>query len=399
MIDIENFKLISNDLKYTIKIIFKDNIYTTKAIMKTLKSKEEWNDKKKGLFSETIYDIVRYWRYLWFLVGKEPSYDDNDLNNLLKVYLFYREVNDFNNKELLKQASQAKKDRAIRESIPNWLDELCTIELGNKWDDVLRALNQKPDLIIRVNTLKLTVDKLIKVLKDESVQSNEINNVPDALIIKNKINMYRLKSFKEGFFEIQDVASQIVSRFLNPESGILVVDACAGEGSKTLHLSALMKNHGRIIAMDPYEWKLNELKRRARKAGAYNIETRLISSSKSYKRLKGKVDKILIDVPCSGLGTLRRNPDVKWKLSLSDLERLKELQGELLNKYTNLLKKGGQMVYSTCSILPSEGEEQIKTFLKNQKDNYSLIKEKRYWPNLDNTDGFYMALIERTEVI
>lgn len=399
MIDIEIFKLISNDLKYTIKIIFKDNIYATKAIMKTLKSKKEWSDTKKGLFSETIYDILRYWRFLWFLVGKEPSYIDRDLNNLLGAYLFYRRIKNYNNKEFIKQASQTDKIRAIKESIPNWLDEICAIELGNKWDNVLKALNQKPDLIIRVNTLRSTVDKLIKTLKDENVQSKEINNIPDALIIQNKINIYKLNSFKEGFFEVQDIASQMVSRFFNPKPGLLVVDACAGEGSKTLHLSALMKNRGRIIAMDTQEWKLNELKRRARKASAYNIETRLISSSKSYKRLTEKVDKILIDVPCSGLGTLRRNPDIKWKLSLSDLERLKKLQSELLNKYSNLLKKGGQMVYSTCSILPSEGEEQIKNFLKNQKDNYILIKEKRYWPNLDNTDGFYMALIERKEVL
>ena len=156
-----------------------------------------------------------------------------------------------------------------------------------------------------------------------------------------------------------------------------------------------MKNRGRIIAMDIQDWRLKELRRRAKKSGAYNIETRQIISSKSYKRLKGKVDRLLLDVPCSGLGTLRRNPDIRWKISLSDIKRLKKIQKKLLEKYCNLLKKGGRFVYSTCSILPCEGEEQIKSFLEKQVNKFILIREKRYDPAIDDTDGFYMALIER----
>jgi 16S rRNA (cytosine967-C5)-methyltransferase len=313
--------------------------------------------------------------------------------------LYYKKAKKSNNKEFEKQLAHINKIRVLRESIPDWLDDLCNKELGNKWDNVLNALNQKPDLIVRVNTLKLTSDSLIKIFKDESIQANQIKNTPNALNIQTKTNIFKLKSYKEGYFEVQDIASQMASNLLDPKPGMLVVDACAGEGSKTLHLSALMKNHGRIIAMDTKSWKLDELKRRARKAGAYNIETRILNSSKSYKKLKEKVDKLLIDLPCSGLGTLRRNPDIKWKLSLTDLERLKELQIKLLEKYSVLLKKGGQMVYSTCSILPSEGEDQIRAFLKNQKEKYNLIKEIRYWPDIDNTDGFYMALIQRKEEI
>jgi 16S rRNA (cytosine967-C5)-methyltransferase len=147
--------------------------------------------------------------------------------------------------------------------------------------------------------------------------------------------------------------------------------------------------------MDIQDWRLKVLRRRAKKSGAYNIETRQIISSKSYKRFKGKTDRLLLDVPCSGLGTIRRNPDVKWKISPSDIQRLKKIQKELLEKYCNLLKQGGRFVYSTCSILPSEGEEQVKAFLEKQNNKYVLIKEKRYWPDEDDTDGFYMALIER----
>ena len=174
-----------------------------------------------------------------------------------------------------------------------------------------------------------------------------------------------------------------------------VVDACAGEGSKTLHLAALMKNKGKIIALDTQDWRLRELRRRATKAGADTIETRLITSSKVYKRMKETADRLLLDVPCSGLGTLRRNPDIKWKMTAEDLERLKNLQQEILESYCTILKPLGNMVYSVCSIFSSEGEEQVQRFLKNHYD-FRLLNEKRYWPDIDRTDGFYIALIQRS---
>jgi 16S rRNA (cytosine967-C5)-methyltransferase len=395
MNNIEKFKFISKELFNTIRKIFKDNLYATKAIKISLKENRNWDDELRGFFSDTVYNITRYWKLLWYLINKETSFNDKDLSQILNAYLFFIGERVPKNEELKKRYSSAKKIRAIKESIPDWLDRLGQKELGKKWNQESRALNQKPELIIRVNTLKKTKDELIKILKIESISAEKIDYAQDALLIKNKINVYRLSSFKEGFFEIQDTASQMVSIFLRPEPGMLVVDACAGEGSKTLHIAALMKNRGRLIAMDLQEWRLKELRRRAKRSGAFNIETRQIISSKSYKRLKGKADRLLLDVPCSGLGTLRRNPDIKWKISESDIERLRKIQKELLEKYCNLLKQGGRFVYSTCSILPSEGEDQIKIFLEKQKNKFELIGEKRYWSYTDGTDGFYMALIER----
>jgi len=395
MNNIEKFELLSKEIFNAIRKIFKDNLYTTKAIKISLKANINWDDETRGFFSDNVYNIARYWRLLWYLIKKEPSFNDKDLAQLLKAYLFYIGEKVPKSEELVKRLSSAIKIRAIKESIPDWLDKIGQKELGKKWNQVLRALNQKPKLIIRVNTLKKTKDELIKILKDEKIIAEKIDYAPDALLLKNKTNVYRLRSFIEGFFEVQDTASQMVSIFLEPKSGMLVVDACAGEGSKTLHIAALMKNRGRIIAMDLQDWRLKELRRRAKRSGADNIETRQIISSKSYKRLKGKTDRLLLDVPCSGLGTIRRNPDIRWKISLSDIERLIKIQKELLEKYCNLLKQGGRFVYSTCSILPSEGEEQIRIFLEKQNNKFELIKEKRYWPDEDDTDGFYMALIER----
>jgi len=385
-------------------IVFKENIYASKAIMKSFKNHKEWDNQTKGYFSDTIYDIVRYWRLLWHLLKKEPTLEKKDLLNLIDMYFFYKEKRIFNTteiknidyNELEKTLDYIKDVRVLKESIPDWLDKLGIAQLGKRWDTVIHALNQKPNIVIRTNTLKITQDELIKILKNEGIQSEKIERTPEALLLKDRTNIFRLQSFKEGFFEMQSDASQMVSILLGPKPGMRVIDVCAGEGSKTLHLAALMKNKGKIIAMDTQEWKLKELRRRAVKASAENIETRTVDSSKAYKRLKGTADKVLLDAPCSGLGTLRRNPDIKWKITHSDLERLKELQRDLLDRYSPLLKIGGHMVYSVCSILLSEGEEQIKDLLKRNNNELKLIEEKRYWPDTDDTDGFYMALLKQT---
>jgi 16S rRNA (cytosine967-C5)-methyltransferase len=156
-----------------------------------------------------------------------------------------------------------------------------------------------------------------------------------------------------------------------------------------------MKNKGRIIAMDVKEKKLLELKKRAARADVRIVETRGIDSSKVIKRLKDTADRLLLDVPCSGLGVLRRNPDSKWKLTLQEIERVKTIQREILSQFSDITKVGGKMVYATCSILPSEGEDQVKWFLENSNDKWNLLGEKRYSPEVYHADGFYMALLER----
>jgi 16S rRNA (cytosine967-C5)-methyltransferase len=386
----------------TLRVVFWQNVYATKAIEHTLKLHIEWEDSKRAVFSDTMYDLIRWWRSLWFIIDKEPSADEKELQNLITIYRFSKkgELSVLQNKKeldathLLQRIQTTKNSRALRESIPDWLDAQGEKELGIRWDTALAALNKKPDLVIRVNNLKTTSKELRVILRKEGIIAEPIDGNPDALFIKEKINVFKLSSFNAGLFEVQDAASQMVSRILDPQPGMRIVDACAGEGSKTLHLAALLKNKGKIIAMDTQEWRLQELRKRAAKAGVDTIEARLITTSKAYKRIKGTADRLLLDVPCSGLGTLRRNPDIRWKLTDTDLERLRVLQQDLLEKYCTLLKPQGMMVYSVCSILPSEGEEQIQRFLKNHA-HYRLLDEKRYWPDTDRTDGFYIALLQR----
>jgi 16S rRNA (cytosine967-C5)-methyltransferase len=171
-----------------------------------------------------------------------------------------------------------------------------------------------------------------------------------------------------------------------------ICDVCAGAGGKTLHLSALSENKGQIIAMDIYKNKLHELKRRAKRNSAFNIETRVIENNKPIKRLYGKIDRLLIDSPCSGLGVLKRNPGSKWNLSLDFLEKIRSTQQEILKKYAPMIKKDGKLVYATCSILPSENEQQIDKFLKSDIGKVFMKEdEKKISPNQTGFDGFYMA--------
>src|SRR5690606_36386283 len=261
------------------------------------------------------------------------------------------------------------------------------------WEREMNALNEQAPTILRANTLKTTAKELVSDLKDEDVESFQIRNYPDAVQLEEKKNVFLTSAFKDGLFEVQDASSQKIGELLDVQEGMRVVDACAGAGGKTLHLAALMKNKGQIIALDIYEWKLAELKRRAKRAGAHNIEARFIEDNKVIKRLHEKADRLLIDAPCSGLGVLKRNPDSKWKIDQDFIDRIKKEQQQILQDYSKMLKKGGKMLYATCSILPSENNEQVETFLKNNAE-FTLLKEEKVMPSA-GFDGFYMALIGR----
>jgi 16S rRNA (cytosine967-C5)-methyltransferase len=391
----ETLRTLSHEISKTLRTVFWENVYASKAIQRTLRAHEEWDEKKKAAFTETIYDVIRHWRLLWYLVEKKPSPDDQDLRALLTIYPLYKARRGRDADALKRRLESVKNNRVFQQSLPDWLDQRGEQELGERWSRVIAALSTPADLDIRANTLKITKKELATILRKEGVITKPLEGYPDALRLAEKRNVFSLPSYGEGLFEVQDAASQLVSHVLDPQGGMRVVDACAGEGSKALHCATLMKNKGKVIALDTQEWRLKELRKRAVKAGIDTIETRYISSAKIYKRLEGTADRLLLDVPCSGLGTLRRNPDVKWKLTNNDLERLIGLQQELIERYYLLTKPGGRMVYSVCSVLPSEGEKQIARFLRDHSATFRLISEKRCWPDTDNTDGFYMALLER----
>ncbi len=387
-----------------LKNIFEKNEYADKAIEKEMRSHKKWDVRERSFVADVTYDMVRNWRLLFAAAGADSKLTEKNLWNVFGTYLVFDgyelpESNYFkslNEKKIISQLEKFHKVRKIRESVPDWLDEMGEKELGKEWDRIIRALNQKPTTILRANSIKTTPKDLQTILEQEKItDSSLISWSPDAVELKYRPNVFRTEAFHKGLFEVQDAASQMVSEFLNVQPGMRVVDGCAGAGGKTLHLAALMKNKGRIIALDVKENKLLELKKRATRADVRIIETRTIDSSKVVKRLKDTADRLLLDVPCSGLGVIRRNPDSKWKLNLEEIERVKTIQREILTSFPDITKVGGKMVYATCSILPSEGEEQIKWFLKQVGDKWNLIGEKRYSPEVYHADGFYMALLER----
>ncbi len=381
-----------------LETIFVGEKYADKVIEKTLKQNPKWGARDRRFIAETTYDIVRWYRLFKHLTAAR----ENNFWDLLGAWCLWNKVelprwdefDRLDKKKFWESYEEVKPVRKLRESFPDWLDELGVSELGRHWDREAAALNKQAPVVLRVNTLKTSRPELQRQLEKEKITTQVLTPFPDALLLEERQNIFTRQQFKDGLFEVQDAASQLVAPFLQPEPGLRVIDACAGAGGKTLHLASLMKNKGRIIAMDTEEWKLEELKKRARRAGAGNIETRLVDSSKVIKRLENSVDRLLLDVPCTGLGVLKRNPDAKWKLSSGFLEKVREQQQKILSEYTIMLKPGGLLVYSTCSILPSENEGQVKTFLGKQQGKYELVNEHRTYPS-EGFDGFYMALLRK----
>ncbi len=377
--------------------------HASSVISEVLSDHHSWSDRQRALFSNTCYDIIRWWRLLWTTLGKDPSFESRDLWHLLGAYMIKMKENvpdrhEYRGMSPARVSNRLNKighKRSIRESIPEHLDQLGESELHDDWDTILRALNTFPPLAVRVNTLKTNRTELRGILHEEGHDTNIVEWAQDALVLKKKGNIFKLSSFHKGLFEVQDPASQMIAPFLKVEPGMKVVDACAGQGGKALHLASLMENKGQLVAMDDVKWKLNELMKRASRAGAQNIRTIHVTGTKSYKRMKGLIDRVLLDVPCTGLGALRRNPDIKWSFNEETLDRLIELQRSIMETYSPLVKEDGKMVYATCSILPSESEEQTEWFLKEHPD-WELEEEKRMRPDIDGFDGFYMARLIRT---
>lgn len=296
--------------------------------------------------------------------------------------------------EYLVRLENAKKQAALWDGCPQWLDDMGQAQLGDNWPKERAALNMQPKRFIRANTLKCTRDELGKKLRNEQVQTQIVEGVETALEVTSDSALFRTESFKKGWFEQQDAGSQLVAAAVDAKPGMRVIDACAGAGGKTLSIAAQMQGKGRLLAMDVEQWKLDSLKQRARRANASNVETRLIASSKTIKRLKLSAERVLLDVPCSGLGVLKRNPDAKWRDTPERLPVLVELQKHILHSYSRMVKVGGILVYATCSIMPEENRDQIDTFLAENK-HFTLLKDETISVADSGFDGFYMARLER----
>lgn len=383
---------------------FEENYYADRVIEQTLKQNSKWGARDRKFIAETSYEMIRFWRLIYETANQiDPSKTKNYYflfaiwqtlsNNELPQW---EEFSNVDKEKIILVSNKLKQERKYKESYPDWLDNLLKEELGeNVWDIESSASNMQANVVLRVNTIKANKEKLKSNFESQDIEIEDLkwNNLDEALVLKKRKNLLSLPEYKNGLFEIQDASSQLISKNLNPQSDSFVIDACAGAGGKSLHLAALMQNKGKIVSMDVEEYKLKELQRRADRAGVSIIKTHQINS-KTIDKYKNSADYLLLDVPCSGLGTLKRNPDAKWKLSLDFINKIKNTQQNILNDYSAMLKSGGIMLYATCSILPSENQDQIKSFLTDKKGEFELQNDKKIMPS-EGFDGFYLAILKK----
>lgn len=388
---------------------------TDRSIDRVFRANPRWGSRDRRFVAESVYECVRWWRRLDYVTTKLSQgagvadrvrvfgliNDWEEINPLPKPGAFSPDFQE----EALDQPEEAKKlwesarhaAPGVRHAVQDWMDQLGRKEIPDRWDKEMTVLNEVAPVDLRANTLKTEPRKVMQALADEGIEAHLLKGTHEGLTLPHRKNIFSTKAFHAGLFEVQDRSSQKVAHFLDAQPGERIIDACAGAGGKSLHIAALMKNKGRVLSLDIHERKLEELRRRARRAGAGIIEARLIDSTKVVKRLAASADRLLLDVPCSGMGVLRRNPDTKLKLKPEDIDRLHATQAEILKNYSAMLKPGGTLVYATCSILPSENQAQVERFIADQKGQFVLEDQWNVWPSDRNGDGFFAAKFKKAK--
>ena len=392
-----------------LQAVFAGGVPAERAVDACLKSQGKWGSRDRRMFAECVYDLVRWWRLYWNLAALPDAEfflpEGITAERVWRVWGVYwldrgHALPAFEELAGLNSAPPGERraaipSAAIRAAIPDWLDSHGEAELGGEWRSLLDALNGPAEVFLRTNTLRNSRTQLRQILATEGIETAEVAAAPDALRLPNRRNLAASPAYRQGRFEIQDAASQQIAPLLRARPGQVVIDACAGAGGKTLHLAALMQNRGRIIALDLHPSRLEELHARALRNGVTLVETRVIANPSVIKRLTDTADAVLLDVPCSGLGVLRRKPETKWRLTPDELDRLLALQRQILDDYSVLARPGGTLVYATCSVLPSENQRQVQAFLARHGDAW-LLEEERHWrPDHEGFDGFYAARLIR----
>lgn len=308
-----------------------------------------------------------------------------------------------------------------RHNLPEWLVEPLKEQLGDEFWALADSLNQGAGLDLRVNALNAKRSDVQKELAVAGFKAVPTPFSPWGLRISGKPTLNKLDAFTRGAFEVQDEGSQLLAMLLDAKRGEMVVDFCAGAGGKTLAIGASMRSTGRLYAFDTSAHRLDQLKPRLARSGLSNVHPAAIAHERDdrVKRLSGKIDRVLVDAPCSGLGTLRRNPDLKWRQSLGLVQEMAATQTAILQSAARLLKPGGRLVYATCSMLRQENEDVAQAFSDANKEFAALDAGEvlaglkvdraaslcaggasgqqylRLWPHSHQTDGFFAAVWQK----
>lgn len=377
----------------------------TRVLEKINQANPKWGARDRNTVHQATYEILRWKSYYNFLsVSDENKLDADQPWNLLGVWLVLNkiEIPDWEefqgiDVDTIKTKQKEKANPEVSKSVPLWLYERGKSELPKVWNIELDALNIEAKLILRVNRIVTSPKKLQEeLLTKHQIETHAIKGYDDALVLNQRKNLRKNPLYLKGHFEIQDANSQRIAPFTDVKPGMNVIDGCAGAGGKTLHLASLMRNKGEIIALDVEINKLKELSKRARRNKVKAIKKTWVADPQYKESLTHWADRVLIDAPCSGLGTLKRNPELKWKLTNERITEIIELQRSILLEQSQWVKEGGKLIYATCSILPSENQDQIEWFLSQKEGaDYLLEKEETHYSHQTQFDGFYTARLVR----
>ncbi len=388
----------------------------------------ELGTKDRAWVAETAYGILRRYRYLSEIVGQEDD-DTEDARKLILAWMIKIEGKSIRDLEGLIDERQKEWAVAIKTKnseglspatladVRDWLWEKLVAQYGDTEAMVIcRSMFEQASLDLRVNTMKANREEVLaRMHAENTVKDNVISPTPFSPVgirMAARLNISKHILFTEGKIEVQDEGSQLLSYLVAPKRGQMVADLCAGAGGKTLAIGALMKSTGRLYAFDISEKRLNNLGHRLKRSGLSNLQAQVISNENDLKlkRLNGKFDRVLVDAPCSGLGTLRRNPDLKWRQTEQDVAELNVKQTNILARAAKLCKVGGRVIYATCSLLRDENESIAEAFLQ-QHPQFKLVPAHevlaqyqitlntgdylKLLPHLHGTDGFFAAVFEK----
>ncbi len=392
------------------------------------RNNRELGTKDRAFVAESVYGVLRRLRYLSTVTANEDN-DPDDARKLILAWLLrvqgksIRELESVLNEQqtewahTIKAKSTENLPLAVQADVRDWLWDKLVAQYGEAEAlTICRSMFEQASLDLRVNTIKGNRDDVLKKMLAENTSNEDaITTTPYSPIgirMPNRMSISRHVLFTEGKIEVQDEGSQLLAYLVAPKRGQMVADFCAGAGGKSLAIGALMKNTGRLYAFDVSERRLQNLGQRLKRSGLSNLHAQVISSETDpkLKRLNGKFDRVLVDAPCSGLGTLRRNPDLKWRQTEQDVQELNVKQTNILARAAKLTKAGGRLIYATCSLLQDENEAIAEAFLSANPE-FSLIpaneilsqqqikldtgKYLKLLPHLHGTDGFFAAVFER----
>lgn len=437
----------AREIAYKILLdVEKNKNYSNMSINKHFKD-AKLSNQDRGLATEIVYGVIENKYYLDYIIDKLSKVKTNKMEiyvkTLLRVGIYqilflnsisdYAAVNETVNlakkknakvsgfingilRNVIRQKEEIGKIKvkddvdylAIKYSYDKWMIRNWMIHFGREFtEELLEANAQKPSIYLRTNTLKITRDELIEKLQKQNIKAEKVNAVEEAIKVENLKDIENNSLYKDGLFTVQDISSMLVGKVMNPDENSLILDVCSAPGGKTTHIATLMKNTGQVVSRDIYEHKLKLIKSSCKRLNLTNVDVQEYDAMKLDRDSIGKFDYVLADVPCSGLGIIRRKPEIKYK-EKEEFRQLPPIQKKILENASKYVKKGGTLIYSTCTIQDSENIDVINEFLQKNR-NFELApinevkvdlenQEKGYmkiYPNVHEMDGFFISKLIR----